>query len=288
MKAGYIQSDQNKQKKHGRSNEFMFYFSSLYLFRINSKTKIQFILFIMFILFKKELTTISASVQGIVIPAVFLSVTGSLLWVFNGSFNIIEQGYSSIEGLFMISPVILAVLIPALCMRLFAEEKKSGTDELLFTRPVRTGQIVISKFLAASSMILIGIALTVIYPISVYLCGNPPGNIDTGITIAGYLALIMTTFLFISIGEFSSAVTDNPITAFMIGIFFCILFYWGFELIAASVSSPELGSFIRDIGIRPHYQTICEGLIDTRDIIYFVTWISVFLFLTTFINKRSR
>jgi ABC-2 type transport system permease protein len=242
----------------------------------------------MLILFKKELTIISTSVQGIVIPVIYLLITGLLLWVFDGSFNILSQGYSSPDGLFTISPVILLILIPALCMRSFAEEKKSGTEELLFTRPVRIGQIVFSKFLASSIVILVSIILTGIYGISVWLLGSPPGNIDLGVTGGGYIALIMTAFLFISIGEFSSAVADNQITALIIGIFFCTFFYWGFELISSAISSSELRIFIRNIGIIPHYQTLCEGLTDSRDIVYFIVWISIFLTLTSSVNKRSR
>ena len=226
--------------------------------------------------------------QGIIISGVFLSVTGLFLWVFDGAYNIPEQGYSSLSGLFEISPVLFLILIPALCMRSFAEEKKSGTDELLFTAPISVYRIVISKFSAVSCIILFTILLTGIHWIAVYLSGNPPGNMDAGVASGGYSALILTAFLFISFGEFASSLSRNQLTAFIIGVFLCTFFYWGFELLSSLMPDSELQLSIRNIGILPHYKTLCQGIVDSRDVVYFLVWILFFSVSTVQIIRRSK
>ncbi|MCL1943670.1 MAG: ABC transporter permease subunit [Candidatus Azobacteroides sp.] len=242
----------------------------------------------MFILFKKELTILSSSIQGPAIPVVYLLISGLFLWVFPGSFNIPGQGYSDLTGLFTVSPVLFLILIPALCMRSFAEEKKTGTEELLFIRPVTVGQIVFSKFLAVSSIILFSLLLTGIYWISIGFLGSPLWNIDSGAAIGGYAALILTALLFVSVGEFASSLTGNQIIAFVAGIFFCTLFYWGFELFSSILPGSEWQLLIRNIGVLPHYQTLCRGIVDSRDVIYFIVWILFFSALTIRIHQRTR
>lgn len=226
--------------------------------------------------------------QGVIVPVVFLLVTGLFLWVFEGLYNIPEQGYASLSGLFEIAPVLFIILIPTLCMRSYSEEKKSGTEELLLTDPIPVYRIVLAKFSAVSCFVLFTIVLTGIHWISVYLSGNPPGNMDIGATAGGYSALILTALLFISFGEFASSLSGNSITALVVGVFLCVFFYWGFELISSPVSDAEWRSMIRNFGIFPRYKTLCQGIIDTRDVLYFPIWILFFLVLTGQMIRRSK
>ena len=232
------------------------------------------------ILLKKELTGITASLQGLIVPVVFLVATGLLLWVFDGAYNIPEQGYASLSGLFELAPVLFLILIPALCMRSFSEEKKSGTEELLLTAPIPVWKIVVAKFSASSCVIFFTIFLTGISWMSVYLLGSPPGNLDAGVTLGGYTALILTALLFVSFGVFTSSLSGNQITAFIVGVFLCIFFYWGFEPVSSLMPDSELQSTIRNIGILPHYKTLCQGIVDSRDVIYYLVWIVFFPVLT--------
>ncbi len=268
---------------------FLFFFT-IFVAKKNEGKKEQkyYLLFCkMLILLKKELTIIIASKQMLVIVGIFLLISGLFLWFFSGSYNLLEQGYSSLDGFFILSPVLFLIIVPALTMRSFAEERKSGTAELLFTKPIHMRQIVLSKFFAVITIIFIAILLTLIYAISIYLLGNPVGNIDFGTTTGGYIAIILIACLFSSIGIFTSSLSNNQIIAFITGVFLCTFFYWGFELFV-SLFPPSIGLFIKELGILPHYQTLTQGIVDSRDIIYFIVWITFFLALTTWINKRSR
>lgn len=235
----------------------------------------------MFSLLKKEITSFFGSLTGYVVVFVFLLATSLFLWVFPGNYNIPDGGYASLDGLFALAPWVYLFLIPAITMRLFAEEKRMGTMEVLLTRPLSAVQIVLAKFLAG--LLLAGISLipTFIYFYSVYALGNPVGCIDTGGTWGSYIGLFFLAASYVAIGLMASALTDNPVFAFLLAVALSFLAYLGFELVGAMQLPAAVQQLITGFGINEHYQSVSRGVVDSRDVIYFVILLFVFLFLTS-------
>lgn len=235
----------------------------------------------MFSLLKKEITSFFGSLTGYVVVFVFLLATSLFLWVFPGNYNIPESGYASLDGLFALAPWVYLFLIPAITMRLFAEEKRMGTMEVLLTRPLSAVQIVMAKFLAG--LLLAGISLvpTFIYFYSVYALGNPVGCIDTGGTWGSYIGLFFLAASYVAIGLLSSALTDNPVFAFLLAVALSFLAYLGFELVGAMQLPAAVQQLITGFGINEHYQSVSRGVVDSRDVFYFLILLFVFLFLTS-------
>lgn len=175
----------------------------------------------MFALYKKELSTFFSSLTGYLIIIVFLVFTGLMLWVFRSSFNILDYKYAGLDGLFLLGPFLYLFLIPAITMRMLAEEKRTGTLELLLTKPLSELTIIMSKFLAGLTLVVISLLPTLVYYWSVYLLGDPVGNIDTGSVIGSYIGLVLLGAAFISIGIFASSLTSNQIVAFVIAALLC-------------------------------------------------------------------
>jgi ABC-2 type transport system permease protein len=234
----------------------------------------------MFALLKKEIGTFLYSLIGYIVISVFLLSVGLFLWIFPGNFNVLQAGVSSLENYFILAPWIFMFLIPAITMRSFAEEKRTGTIELLLTRPLTEWQIVLSKYLAG--FILVGLAVlpTLLYFYSVYMLGNPPGNIDTGSTWGSYIGLMLLAGTFVSVGLFASALSDNQVVAFITGFFGCFFLYSGFDSIASLEFWGHTGLFIAYLGISEHYASISRGVIDSRDLFYFAGFTLIFLALT--------
>lgn len=234
----------------------------------------------MIALLKKEIATYLSSLIGYVVIAVFLLITGLFLWIFQGDFNIPDSGFSSIEPLFFISPWVLMFLIPAVTMRSFAEEKRSGTIELLFTRPLTDGQIIAAKYLAGLLLVIIAILPTLVYYITVYRLGSPVGNIDSGGTWGSYIGLLFLAAGYLSIGIFASSITNNQIVSFLVAAMMCFFMYTGFSSLASFELFGSFDDVIMKLGIQDHYNSMSRGLIDSRDIVYFVALISIFYILT--------
>ena len=167
----------------------------------------------MFTLYKKELGSFFSSLMGYLTIIVFLLLNGLMLWVFNSDFNIMDYGYAGLDGLFLIGPFLFLFLIPAITMRMFSEEKKNGTIELLFTKPLSEYQIIFAKLLAGITLVFISILPTLVYYVSIYLLGDPIGNVDTGSVVGSYIGLLFLGSAFVSIGLFSSVLTNNQIVA---------------------------------------------------------------------------
>jgi ABC-2 type transport system permease protein len=235
----------------------------------------------MFSLLKKEITSFFGSLTGYVVLIVFLLATSLFLWVFPGNYNIPESGYASLDSLFSLAPWVYLFLIPAITMRFFAEEKRMGTMEVLLTRPISAFQITLAKFLAA--LVLVGISLlpTLIYFFSVYRLGNPVGSIDTGGTWGAYLGLFFLAIIYISIGLFASSLTDNPVFAFILALFLSFIAYLGFDLVGAMPLSSAVQQLVINLGINEHYNSISRGVIDSRDLFYFILVVFIFLWLTS-------
>ncbi len=234
----------------------------------------------MFALFLKEISSFLSSLIGYLVIAVFLLINGLFLWVFPTDFNILNFGYASLDGLFIIAPFVFMFLVPAVTMRSFADEKKTGTIELLLTKPLSDWQIIAAKYLAGLALVLFSILPTLIYYVSVYRLGLPPGNLDSGGIWGAYIGLFFLGAAFVAIGIFSSSITENQILAFILAVVLSGFVYLGFELIYSFSWFGSADLFIKQLGMATHYSSISRGVVDTRDLIYFLSVIALFLSFT--------
>ncbi len=230
----------------------------------------------MIAIFKKELNHFFSSLIGYLSIGIFLLITGSLLWFFKG--GVLDYGYATLESLFNLAPVVFLILIPAVTMRSFSEEKNMGTLELLMTKPLRDIDIILGKYLAALVLVIFSILPTFIYFYSVYKLGAPVGNVDTGGVWGSYIGLLFLGASFTAIGIFCSTLSSNQIVAFILAASLCAATYWLFDIISDfPMFSNGLDYFIQQLGINAHYKSISRGIVDTRDIIYFLSVIVLFL-----------
>jgi ABC-2 type transport system permease protein len=242
----------------------------------------------MFTLLSKEINSFLSLLIGYIVIVVFLAINSLFLWVFDTDFNIINSGYSSIDGLFLIAPFVFLFLIPAITMRSFSDEKKSGTIELLLTKPLSDLQIILSKYFAGFLLVIFSLIPTLIYFISVYMIGFPKGNIDVGAAWGSYIGLLLLGGAFVSIGLFSSTLTDKQVLAFVLSVFLCGFMYIGFEFIYSLEMFGKIDLFIQSIGINAHYISLSRGVVDTRDLIYFLSLIIFFILMSKIsIEKRK-
>jgi ABC-2 type transport system permease protein len=211
---------------------------------------------------------------------VFLLMLGLFLWIFPMQFNILDNGYANLDGLFLLAPFIFLFLIPAITMRSFADEKKSGTLELLMTQPLTEMQVVLAKFFAGLILVVIALVPTLIYYLSVYLLGLPAGNLDSGSIWGSYVGLLFLGAAFVAIGIFASSLSDNQIVSFILAVFISFFVYMGFEFIYTFVLSGKVGLIIQSLGINAHYSSVSRGVVDTRDLIYFISVVALFIMLT--------
>ena len=233
----------------------------------------------MYTIFSKDFTDFFNSLVAYITIGVFLIVTGLFLWVFPET-SILEYGYASLESLFSIAPYIFMFLIPAITMRSLAEEKKEGTFELLVTRPLTDWQIVLGKYFAAILIIALALLPTLIYYISVYQLGIVKGNVDSGAVIGSYIGLFLLGACFTAIGIFASSISRNQIIAFIIAVFLCFFAFSGLDSISQLLSLQNYNTLITGLGINEHYQSVSRGVLDTRDLIYFLSFIALFLLIT--------
>lgn len=244
--------------------------------------------FTMFSLYIKEIKSFLSSIIGYIFVCVFLIVSGLFLWVFPNIDNIMESGLADLQGLFNLSQFLFLFLVPAITMRSFAEEKRTGTMDLLLTKPLTDMQIVTAKFLSCLTLLVIALLPTLIYVVSVIFIGNPVGNLDMGSTWGSYLGLLFLGATFISVGLFSSALTNNQIIAFIIAALLCFILSFGFAFIYSFESLGAFGYYIKSIGIEHHYASISKGVIDSRDVIYFCSVIFLFLFGTRVVLLKRK
>ncbi|MCK9481439.1 MAG: gliding motility-associated ABC transporter permease subunit GldF [Bacteroidia bacterium] len=241
----------------------------------------------MWTIYKKEIRSFLSSLIAYVVIIVFLTVTGMFTWLFKDT-SVPDNGYATLDPLFSIAPIIFIFLVSAITMRSFSEERKSGTIETLTTRPVSDLAIIMGKYLAGLTLVLFSILPTLLYYYSVNkLSINPEQTgIDSGATLGSYIGLLMLGAIYVAIGTFASALSDNQIIAFLLSMFLCFFFFIAFDFLS------DL-SFLKDsefttawLGINYHYQSISKGVIDTRDMIYFISMTIVFLGLTKYFFKN--
>jgi ABC-2 type transport system permease protein len=234
----------------------------------------------MFAILKKEVRYFFSSLIGPIVLVLFLLTNSLFLWTYapNEYMNILSSGFASLEPLFSLAPWMYLILIPAMTMRAFAEEKALGTIELLLTKPLTEFQIITGKFCAYLILLSLTLIPTFVYYFSVEYLSH--GSIDKGSTIGSYLGLLLLGASFISIGLFASVISKSQIISLLISILFCLLFYFGFNLIANTIDDTSFSFIIQQFGIEEHYYSISRGLIDTRDIVYYFCLISIFTLLT--------
>jgi len=239
-------------------------------------------------LLKKEIQNFLSSLIGYITIIVFLLIISLFMWVLKNDSNILENGYATIDPLFVIAPWVFLFLIPAITMRSFAEEKRSGTIELLLTRPLTDLQIILAKYFAGFLLVLFSLLPTLIYYYSVHKLGNPIGNIDTGGMWGSYLGLLFLAAAFVAIGIFASAITNNQVVSFILALFLCFFTYIGFEFLSSFELFGTVDDIILALGINYHYNSMSRGVIDTRDVIYFVSIIALFIIATrTVLESRK-
>ena len=234
----------------------------------------------------REIKSFFGSPIGYLVIAIFLILNGLFLWVFEGDYNILNSGFADLSPFFTISPWILIFLIPAVTMRSFSDEKKQGTLELLLTKPLSLWQIVNGKFLGAMLLIVIAIIPTFIYVYVVSSLGMPAGNIDLGSTMGSYFGLMFLIAAYTAIGVFTSTLSDNQIVAFILSVFLCFFFYFVFDGLAAY--APTFENIISFFGMNSHFKSMSRGVLDTRDILYFVSVTILFLSFTVYQLKSFK
>jgi len=243
----------------------------------------------MFSILKKEIAHFFSSLTGYLSIGVFLLLTGLVLWIFPGDNNILDYGYSSLESFFFMAPILFLILIPAVTMRSFSEEKNLGTLELLMTKPLRDIDIILGKYLAALLLVMFSILPTFIYFWSVSQLGAPVGNIDTGGVWGSYLGLFFLAATFTSIGVVASSLSTNQIVSFILSILLSVIFFWSFDILGSfPMFQGGIDYFVQQLGMNAHYISISKGVVDTRDVIYFLSIIIVFVIATkTVLESRK-
>ncbi|WP_026999662.1 gliding motility-associated ABC transporter permease subunit GldF [Eisenibacter elegans] len=233
----------------------------------------------MLAILRKEFVSFLSSLIAYLVMAVFLTSIGLFMWVFPET-NIFNAGYADMETLFSLSPYVFMFLVPAITMRSIAEEAKTGTLELLLTRPLRDWDIILGKYLACWLLVCVALAPTLLYYYSVVQLGNPVGNIDTAATIGSYVGLLLLGAVFTAIGLFASSLTESQIVAFVLAVFFCFFLFDGLGSLANINDTSAFSYYVSQWGMNYHYQSLRRGLIDSRDILYFLSILVLMLWAT--------
>jgi ABC-2 type transport system permease protein len=237
----------------------------------------------MWAIFKKEFFSFFSSILGLLVVFVFLIINGLMLWVLDTPFNVYNAAYADLTLFFELAPWVFMFLIPGICMKSFADEKRKGTLELLFTKPVSINQLIFGKFLGAFALCIIAVIPTFIYILSIQDLAASTAKIDYGAIMASYFGLMFLMAVYTAIGVFASALSDNQLIAFIIAVVLCLLIYQGFyALNTSAIFDSDI--FILDyLSLNYHYKSMMRGVIDTRDLVYFV---SVFLIFIVFTKQR--
>lgn len=234
----------------------------------------------MFAIFKKEVRSFFTSPIGYLIVGSFLLLNGLFLWVFKGEYNIFDYGFADMSNFFLLAPWIFIFLVPAITMKSFSEERKMGTLELLLIKPISIWKLVLGKFWGAFLLCVIVVIPTIIFVFAISGLGMTEGNYDLGVVLGSYFGLLFLMACYTSIGIFASTLSDNQIIAFLVGILVCFLIFNGFDAAATLFSNGETQQTIQSLAAKSHFDSIARGVIDTRDLIYFISLTLLFLYLT--------
>jgi len=242
----------------------------------------------MIAIFKREIQYFFSSPVGYLIIGIFLILNGLFLWVFEGDYNVFNYGFADLSKFFALIPWVFLFLIPAICMKSFSEEKKLGTLELLFIKPISLWQTVLAKFFGTLVLVLVALLPTLLYVYCISQLGTTSANFDLGLVIGSYLGTIFLVSCYIAIGLFASTLSENQIVAFIIAVLLCFLFYYGFHSFATIFPDGPLAVFVEKLGMKSHFESIARGVVDTRDLIYFISVAIFFLFVTVVQLKNAK
>ncbi len=231
-------------------------------------------------MYKKELQYYFSTPVAYIVTGLYLLAVSLFLWVIPGEWNIPDSGYAQADGLFALSPWLFMFLCPALTMRLFAEERQSGTWSLLRTKPVALWRIVTGKYLAAWTVVVLAQLPCLVHYVLVYRLAEPVGNIDSGAFFGSFIGLLFLSAAFCAIGTFASTLTRSQIVAFITGLTCCFLLFYGFDLLSMMLTSGTAANIVCQIGLSSHYESISQGVLDLRDVIYFCSVSILFVLLS--------
>jgi len=231
----------------------------------------------MFAIFRKEISGFFSSLTGYIVIIVFLIVNSLFMWVFPGEWNILESGYAGLDTLFFLSPWVFLFLVPAVTMRMIAEEKRLGTIELIYSKPVTERGIIWGKYLASLALVILALIPCLTYFASVFILGETPGNLDRGGTWGAFIGLFFLASIYASAGIFASSLTDNQVIAFIIAVLLCFVMYAGFDSFAYLPGLKKLDEFVIGLGINEHYKSMSRGVLDIKDVAYFIAVALIFI-----------
>ena len=238
----------------------------------------------MYALFKKEIRYFFTSPIGLTIIGLFIVLNGLFLWVFKTDYNIFNAGFADMLPFFRLSSWVFVFLVPAITMRSISEEKKSGMLALLFTKPVSTLQMVLGKYLGILFLLFVILLPSALYVYMVWVLGNPVGNLDIAGTVGSYIALFLLVATFASVGLWASSISSNQIISFVLAAFLSFFFFFGIDQLIAFIAPEDFGG----VGFQTHFDAISRGVLDTRNIVYFLSVISFFIYLTTLSLKAYK
>lgn len=228
---------------------------------------------------KKELNQFFSNLTGYIAIVLFLLVNGVFLFVLKDS-NIFDFGYATLDRFFELAPWVFIFLVPAITMRSLSDEFKSGTFEILQTRPLSRWQVVFGKYLSILLVLLFVIIPTFVYILTIQNL-SAEGGIDSGGIAGSYIGLFLLAAVFAAIGLCCSSFTNNAVVAFLVSAFSCLLLYFGFNAVSRMPAfQGNADYFIEMIGIDFHYSSVSRGLLDTRDLFYFASLVFFFLLIT--------
>lgn len=232
----------------------------------------------MLAILKKELNLFFATPIGYMVIAIFLLINGLFLWVFNGDYNFLNAGFADLNGFFFITPWFFIFMIPAITMRTFSDEIRLGTIEIIKTKPISSWEVIIGKYLGSLTLIIIALIPTLTYVYTVYQLAATPDNIDFGSIMGSYVGLLFLASSITSIGMFTSTLSNNQIVAFLLGVTLSFFAFYGFEAMDGIIKSKDYD--IKNLGLYARFVNISRGVVDTKDLIYFLSVTFFFLFIT--------
>jgi ABC-2 type transport system permease protein len=230
----------------------------------------------MIAILRKEINGFFSTLTGYIVIIVFLLINSLFMWVLPGEWNVLDSGYAGLDTIFSLSPWIFLFLVPAITMRMIAEEKRLGTIELIYSRPITERAFVYGKFISAVALVFLSLLPCLVYYFSVYYLGETPGNLDKGGTLGAFAGLFFLASIYASAGIFASSLTDNQVIAFLVSVLICFILFTGFDSFAYLPGLKKLNEFVIRLGINEHYKSMSRGVIDLNDAIYFITVVIIF------------
>ncbi len=236
-------------------------------------------------LYLKEINSFFGSLTGYLVLGLFLVALGLIVWVFPES-SVLDYGFADLESLFAYTPYVFTFLIPALSMKAISEERKSGTWELLRTSPLSVVQIVLVKYLALVTLVLLAVLPTLLYAFSIFKLGDPVGNLDLAGFFGSWIGLIMIGATFAAVGLFASALTSQQVVAFVLGVFLCFVLYFGLAALAGMLTG-EVAYWVEELSLSYHYISLSRGVVDSRDVFFLLGMVWLFLGTSVLVLKNK-